>query len=309
MPCYFPKKGWKAKDGTWVSKRPSDTAPVKMDVRCGGCLGCRTEYSKMWMARIVHEAHGFEHNCFLTLTYRDPDQCDEAQLRAGHYVPADGSLNKKHYQDFMKRLRKHFTPKRIRYYHCGEYGDENYRPHYHAILFNLDFGDKQVHSVKEGIALYTSPTLDALWPFGFATIGTVTPESAAYVSRYAMKKITGHKAETHYLRCDEYGVAYWLQPEYATMSRRPGIGRAFYDEFKSDIFPSDEIPIPGLGISKTVPRYYEQILAGEDPDTHETVKHLREAFRLAHGSEYSPQRLEAKYAVASARMGMLPRSL
>lgn len=247
--------------------------------------------------RIVHEASLYEDNCFLTLTYND--EC----------LPVDGSLNKKHFQDFMKRVRKRFCPRKVRYYHCGEYGDQLDRPHYHACLFNLDFSDKKLFSENNGYPLFTSEVLEDLWPYGFSTIGDLTFESAAYTARYVLKKVTGHNASDHYLRCDEYGVAYWLEPEYTTMSRRPGIGKDWYEKYKADVFPSDEVPVPGSGLFKKVPRYYEQILASEEPEQHEEIKKLRQAFRRAHGDEYSPERLMDKYKVKKAQVSQLKRGL
>jgi hypothetical protein len=50
-------------------------------------------------------------------------------------VPEDGSLNVAHFQKFMKRLRDRIKPLKIRFFHCGEYGDKTRRPHYHALIF------------------------------------------------------------------------------------------------------------------------------------------------------------------------------
>ena len=72
-----------------------------------------------------------EDNCFITLTYDDEN------------IPWDGSLNKQHFQAFMKRLRWHNKEKKIRYFHVGEYGEQLSRPHYHALIFNHDFDDKE----------------------------------------------------------------------------------------------------------------------------------------------------------------------
>ena len=90
------------------------------------------------------------------------------------------SLNKREFQLFMKRLRKRFS--NVRYFMCGEYGDLFKRPHYHAILFGLDFPDKQLHKIKDGMRYYTSDILHDLWPSGFNVISDVTFDTCAYVA-------------------------------------------------------------------------------------------------------------------------------
>lgn len=248
--------------------------------------------------RIVHEASLHDDNCFITLTYDD------------QHLPADGSLNKKHFQDFMKRLRKRFSHVRIRYYHCGEYGEQLGRPHYHACLFGLDFQDKQLFSQQDEYSVYTSQVLADTWQLGFVTVGELTFESAAYCARYVTKKVTGHNAPDHYERVDpETGEIYWLLPEYSTMSRRPGIGKDWYDTYKTDLWPSDEVPVPGSGVFKKVPRYYETILKNEQPSDHETIKQIRKKFRQEHSEEYTPGRLMSKYRVQKAKADMLKRGL
>ncbi len=297
MPCYSPLKGFINKENGGIVFKRSKIAGAEMEIACGQCLGCRLDHSRMWAMRIVHEAQDHNDNCFITLTY------DEKNL------PQDGSLKKKHFQDFMKRLRYKIEPKKVRYYQCGEYGEKLTRPHYHATLFGLDFEDKEFLSEQNGHRLYTSQMLADTWGMGFVTVGELTFESAAYCARYVTKKVNGKNAQDHYLRCDEYGVAYWLQPEYSTMSRRPGIGAGWYEKFKTDVFPSDEVPVPGSGVYKKVPRYYETIFQREDADTHAEIKKLRKIFREAHGEEYTPERLKAKYKVQKAKSTYLKRGL
>ena len=297
MPCYSPLKGFKNLETGGIVFKRSGIAGEAMEVACGQCLGCRLDRSRTWGFRIVHEASLHDENCFITLTY-DPE-----------HLPRDGSLNKKHFQDFMKRLRKRFAPRKIRYYHCGEYGEELQRPHYHACIFGLDFEDKELLTKYDDYELYTSDVLSETWGLGFVTVGQLTLESAMYCARYVLKKVNGHNADDHYLRCDEYGVAYWLQPEYTTMSRRPGIGKEWYEKYKSDLFPSDEVPVPGHGVFPKVPRYYEEILKGEDPESHEEIKKVRRLFKEAHGDEYTPARLEAKYKVKKAQVSQLKRTI
>ena len=85
------------------------------------------------------------------------------------------------------------------------------------------------------------------------------------------------------------------------MSRRPGIGRDWYEKFQTDVFPSDEVPVPGSGVYKKVPRYYETILKSEDELQYEEIKELRRAWREAHGDEYTPERNMAKYRCHKAK--------
>jgi hypothetical protein len=296
MPCYSPLKGFvNTESGGIVFKRGSN-AGANMEVACGQCLGCRLDKSKEWAMRIVHESSLHDENCFLTLTYDD------------EHVPADGSLNKKHFQDFMKRLRWRYPEKKIRYYQCGEYGEKYGRPHYHACMFGIDFNDAEVIAeVRPGQILRSSPALEQLWPFGFNTIGSLTYESAAYCSRYVLKKVNGKQAEDHYMRVDDYGICYWVEPEYTTMSRRPGIGKGWFEKYGADVFPSDEVPVPGKGILKGVPRYYDELLRLENEDTYEEVKEARKQYYFSHPGEFLPARLEAKYKVRKAGLELFTR--
>lgn len=195
----------------------------------------------------------YEKNCFITLTFNDENLNKKL------------TLVKRDFQLFMKRLRKRFLDESIRYYHCGEYGTLLQRPHHHAILFNFDFPDKKLWQVREKIPLYRSEILEELWPYGFCTIGQATFESAAYVARYILKKITGDRAAAH------YGDRL---PEYTTMSRRPGIARAWYDRYKSDVYPHDYVVIRG-GRRCRPPRYYDSIYDLEEPKKFKKIKYNR----------------------------------
>ena len=168
--------------------------------------------------RCVHESQLHDNNCFVTLTY-DND-----------HLPPDGSLKKEDFQKFMKRLRRRYPDQKPRYYMCGEYGDQNDRPHYHMCLFNFNFPDKQKWSAgsQSGFDQYVSEELNEIWGKGYCVIGEVTYESAAYVARYVYKKMLGNTDE------EKQKVYQGRLEEYTNMSRRPyivtgkhiGIGRA-----------------------------------------------------------------------------------
>ena len=327
MPCYSPLKGWRD-EATGGIKFRAEGCSQEMEVACGQCLGCRLDRSRMWAMRIVHEASLYEYsqgNSFVTLTYRDVVECDDFQLKSGLHIPDDWSLNKSHFQKFMKRLRFAFADQTIRFFHCGEYGNRCRhgitldvvacplcsvgRPHYHAILFNCSFDDLEMYTTCNGEPRYTSKRLEDLWKYGFVDVGEVNFESAAYVARYALKKVTGVMADDHYMQILPSGEASWVQPEYCTMSRRPGIGRDWYEKFKGDLFPSDEVPVPGAGVFKRVPRYYEEIFGMEDPLSLEEIKEIRRVFRENNAEEYTPERLMSKYRVKQAQVQMLKRTV
>ncbi len=315
MACYAPLKGFKDPISGGLTFNKKGTSQT-LEVACGQCLGCRVDHRIMWAIRIVHESYlhldNFG-NSWLTLTYRDPSECTDQQYRDGYYIPADYSLRPTDVSKFIRSLRKRNQDHKIRYFYCGEYGDENQRPHYHVCLFNHTFNDQHLFSDEEGKQTYTSPSLDAVWPYGFSTVAELNFATASYTAGYCFKKITGKKANEHYLRCDEHGEAYWLLPEYIRMStgrgKPSGIGAGFYEKFKTDIFPSDETPVPGHGVEKLVPRYYQDILKSEDPGTLELVRQLRQVFYQAHKADFTPERLRDKYKCARARENRLKRQL
>jgi len=236
-----------------------------------------------------------EDNCFITLTYNAEN------------LPSDNSLIKEHFQKFMKRLRRK-NKNKIRFFQCGEYGENLSRPHYHACLFGHDFADKEFFNNKNGNDLYVSENLNKTWGKGFATIGELTFESAAYTARYCMKKILGNDAQAHYQTCDtRTGEIFQILSEYTTMSRHPGIGKPWYDKYKDDLFPRDECVIDGR-IMKP-PRYYTKMYEQEEPEAYETLKKIRKRFFDKHKPDNTWQRLASREKVKQAQLQQLPRHL
>ena len=328
MPCYSPLKGWRDPETGGIAFKPPSGPPEKMDVACGQCLGCRLDRSRTWAMRIVHEASLYDDNAFVTLTYRDARECDPIQRAKGWYVPDDWSLHRKHFVDFMKRLRKAFPDRKIRYFMCGEYGNRckhsidlervgcplcnTGRPHFHACIFNIAFPDLDVYGSQRGEDRYTSKLLERIWRYGFVDVGELNFDSAAYVARYVLKKVTGVNADDHYTSIDLDGVVTHVEPEYCTMSRgrRPdgGIGYRWFQKYGDDVFPSDETPVPGVGVVKSVPRYYEEIFKESNPLSLEDIKEVRQTFMREHGYDYTPARLMDKYRVKKAQTEMLKRT-
>jgi len=248
MPCFHPIQAWKTEDGIKFYNPYKDNRNHKgFKIPCRQCTGCRSEYSRQWAMRILHESSLHPNNIFITLTYDN------------EHLPEYGTLVKKHFQDFMKRLRKKYSKKKIRYYQCGEYGENFGRPHYHAIIFNHTFPDMEKVPGKHK-DLYTSETLKKIWGKGYVSIGTVNFETAAYVANYVQKKINGKNKQVHYELVDyDTGEIVERQQEYATMSRRPGIAGDWLAKYQDDVYPSDFITINGKKMKppKAYDRQYE----------------------------------------------------
>ena len=235
-----------------------------VSIPCGNCIECRLYYSREWASRCMLEAMQYSHNWFLTLTYDD------------EHLPLNDlgnpTLRTEDFTNFIKRLRTKFEREKnfqgCRFYGNGEYGDESLRPHYHVLLFNcplddltedIPFFDKETKKViliqkkdQDGLPMYFSQFVKDIWPYGNIIIGRVSWNSAAYVARYILKKQKGVNADFY--------KQFHLVPEFIRMSRKPGIGGAFFDINADKILKDDKIYLykKGGSFCCTPPRYFEK---------------------------------------------------
>ena len=265
-----------------------------LKIPCGQCVGCRLEYSRQWAVRCCHESTLHTFNSFITLTY-DPE-----------HLPADGSLDVSHFQKFMKRLRDRIKPLKIRFFHCGEYGDLTRRPHYHALIFGYDFPDRVLLKKSKSGDLFTSELLTSVWGLGHASVGDLTFESAAYVARYVMKKVNGSLKKSHYEVIDyDTGEVVDLKPEYTTMSRRPGIAGDWFDKYKDDVYPSDTIHLSGREMRP--PKFYDKKMKSLDPELMESI--ISSRLDRFDASNNTPERLKVRSDVTTARLAQYSRDV
>jgi hypothetical protein len=245
----------------------------------------------------MHEASLYKDNCFITLTY------DEEHL------PEDYSLHYDDFQRFMKRLRKRYQGKTIRFYMAGEYGENFGRPHFHACIFNLDFEDKYLwQKTDSGSKIYRSKILEELWPFGYSSIGEVNFQSAAYVARYIMKKVTGDMAEQHYEEVNfTTGEIIQRKPEFNKMSLKPGIGQAWFDKFMSDVYTTDSVVVRGKKCRP--PRFYDNKFKELFPEEFDGIQFKREIEGRSHFEDNTLERLAVKEKVALAKLSLLKRKI
>lgn len=301
MSCFRPLYGYRSNTVNPESGKRSIVFSIRegfhdlpVTVPCGQCTGCRLERSRVWAIRCLHEASLHSRSCFITLTYSD----SHIPFWYSDSGPIPGNLQLSDFQDFLKRLRKRYGS--FRYFHCGEYGERFGRPHYHALIFGLDFSDKKLWKQSGDHPLYVSKKLDRIWGKGHCIIGNVSFDSAAYVARYCLKKVTGRDADSHYQG---------RTPEYTTMSRRPGIGAEWFRKWSSDVYPSDSIIISGREMRP--PKFYDSLFELDSPSEYAKVKAARKVALSEFdpcGSEQTPRRLRDKETVAISRLSQLKRS-
>lgn len=259
MRCLSPLVAWRRNDRVGVTLKFSEgDSRFGLKLPCGSCVACVLERSRQHAVRCFHEAQLHERSCFVTLTY------DESHL------PYGGSLVKEHFQDFIRSLRKRVGVA-LRYFACGEYGARWGRAHYHFILFGFDFSeDRYVCGRRDGGEVYRSPLLESVWFRGRCEVGSATFESAAYVARYVATKLGD-------------AALVGREPEFLLMSRKPGIGRGWFDLHWRSVYARDSVIVRGAECGP--PRAYDVWLQAEHPEVFSRVRACRASARLPSGSD------------------------
>lgn len=272
MRCTSPRTvGFKA-DGKTISWSQKDYSKqyATFQLPCGKCIDCRLAYAREWAIRCVHESYVHDQNCFITLTYSDEN------LKSP-------KLDYRDFQLFMKKLRFTFPNQQIGMFVTGEYGEQNKRPHWHAIIFGWEPSDKVYsHKNHREDKCYSSETLDKIWGKGKTEIGSVTIESAGYCARYAAKKLVHGKDEEH----DFHPIS--------KKSSKHAIGKKFLEKFWPDIFSYGRCELNGA--SHPIPRYYEKWFKQHHPERWINYVTERKADKIAKASAKSDFE-QSEYAI------------
>lgn len=345
MACFRPRRAYLSllPDSVTGQRTLSFSTPcvehTEIFLPCGVCIGCRERVRRDWAMRCMHESSLYPLNCFVTLTFSEahvPFSLDvrhlqlfmkrlrmylargiepkRASARAGALpVKCDppAVVVKEKAEGFRLPEVVENCSRSVRFFACGEYGDKYARPHYHVLLFGVDFPDKKYFSGEPGNLLWTSEVLSSCWvvekgfpgageSLGFSTVGLLTEQSARYVTGYALKKRLGPG------RWREYGVdaetGEVRKPEFVVMSRRPGIGKGWLEKYREEVYRADGSSV-SVGRSEVAPpRYYDKVLAKADPVRAEEVAFAKELaarrFQAEHGTR---ERLRVREDVAIAR--------
>lgn len=183
--------------------------------------------------RMEHESYTYNHKAmFITLTFSDEGL--EKRLKENGIQIA--SIAKEDVQKFFKRLRKGWTESKIKYFACGEYGEQYGRPHYHAIIIGLDYCN----------LLHRKRVRDS-WSYGNTYFGTVTPDSIRYVVSYIQKAYASKKIEPE---------KYFPNVNKPFQLQSQKIGLDYYMILENEILKTGTIKYQGK--ERTLPRYYHK---------------------------------------------------
>lgn len=286
MSCLFPFKRYRLHDGSIASSEremlSNKNPPIgHFYTPCGQCGECRLSRARTWATRCVHESTQWKASCFITLTYKD--------------TPPNNSLHPEDTRNFIRRFRDQFK-KPFKYFLVGEYGDNFDRPHYHALIFGTDFGYSNHFSNNKNnptsslellhdTSALSCPELNSIWGHGFTSVGELTFDSAAYCAQYAMKKITGSRAASH------YGSRH---PEFMRTSQN-AIGKQYALQYAKEIILNNSVI--SNDHKQPIPPYYLKQYEKHNHDL-TRLKILREEFSQTHTIEKSyirAQMLDSKF--------------
>lgn len=197
-------------------------------VPCGKCMACLQRKRQQWVFRCKQEMKVCDTCYFVTLTY------DE------EHVPRDDSgfwiLDKRDVQLFFKRLRKKYPDNNIRYFLCGEYGPHTFRPHYHALIWNLPEDNSPLRIKTHKLLLST-------WKQGNVYVGeNVKGEAISYCAKYCLTP--SYTPEN-------------LPKPFILTSRRPGIGSNYVNELTRKHHSNGASMVSCDGIRIPLPSYYK----------------------------------------------------
>lgn len=223
-----------------------------------------------WALRCHLEAQAHQDTCVTTLTYDD------------QYLPP--TIRRQDVQLWLKRLRKNH---KIRYYACGEYGEQFGRPHYHAILFGLNAETKSI---------------DNAWQRGITRTDNASIEAINYITHYTAKKLgwfINRKRHNRQERIDpETGELYTWEAPFQIMSRRPGLGSNAKKHYHS--WATYAI---SQGNKISIPRYLKSAYQ-ENATPNEQEETLYQKFKYAlqrHSNQLTEQELETQEKIHYAR--------
>lgn len=235
----------------------------KIYLPCGKCEACRNSDAVSWRIRLKEEFYNAVNAYFVTLTYNDsklPYTLLSGDDSPKYPVPF---VCKSDVQKFLKRFRKKFEwyykkkDIKLSYFLVSEYGPTTFRPHYHAIFFNLPVLShiQEVQDSKITQAIYD------IWSNGFVKVDVCNENRIAYCTKY--------------MSCQTVIPDYFIKP-FRLISK--GIGISYLNKSERIVWHRKYLNnfYPDGSYKLRLPRYYkDKIFTDDEKDILKQLGFLR----------------------------------
>ena len=222
-------------DNTFAVTPDGVCVPIFMQVPCNKCLECVESKRSAIRTRMLLEqmSHNGCPQVFITLTYNDEN------------LPSDG-VSREDVRRFLNRFHLYLGragyPTYFRHVVFSEYGSLHQRPHYHGLLYGIDW-------LTDYNRLFFIDILEKAWSKGFVYVKIVDGSASKYVSKYVGKDVS-------------FPVGEGKNPNFWTASRVDGgLGslickqESFLDLCATPEFPTVQLPVDGRVYTVTLPAY------------------------------------------------------
>lgn len=200
----------------------SDSFGRPIFVPCRTCPTCRSSRVSEWTQRLKYEFNHCSSASFVTLTYDDihleyefNDRSLPPSLRRRTFHRYIDSLRhwcqrevSKNSQKIFYGVNPHFT-----YFACGEYGSDTNRPHYHVIIFGMNFQTCR-------------KIFKTTWKYGNVDVRPAQVGAIRYVLKYMHKQVFGKMIDDIY-------TSHYVEPPFFSFT--PGIGSGLYSSHQYEI--------------------------------------------------------------------------
>lgn len=209
-----------------------------VNIPCGRCIACRIDKRNEYEMRMQFELHDYKGVAtFFCLTYDD----EHIPINDNGFV----SLRKSDLQKFLKRLRRHAQKKYkmtvpLKYFCVGEMGEKHLRPHYHGIVFGLDFQYDRDLFIKSWKNCYEAELFT----------GPVARGGIRYVLKYLDKQFTP----------DMFDEDLPYELPFRLISK--GLGYNYFFKHYDEIVNENGIYYKGK--YRPLPRYYQDLFGLEN---------------------------------------------
>ena len=170
----------------YVNNKYDPQGTRNVQVPCGKCLECKKSYQNSWYVRFYEECNNWPNFIFFTLTYSNDNVPFYVDNESGECY---NTVYKEDVQKWVKYVRKTLSRRygkslSIKYFITSEYGPRTLRPHYHGIIWGVDYGDFQTIALDYWQKHFGFTTSELLSSPKFSSRAD---RSLRYVAKYCSK--------------------------------------------------------------------------------------------------------------------------